>query len=42
MQEFRALIEKCRIVLIALQDEMPALAQPETAAEVFCDPANQK
>ncbi len=35
MQKFRTLIEECRVVFVAFEDEVLAIAQPEAAPEIF-------
>src|ERR1700730_13238241 len=42
VQEFRTFIEECGVVFIAFQDEVFAVSKLETAAEIFCDSANQE
>src|SRR5262249_22295927 len=42
MQELWAFVEECRVVFIALQDEMLTLAQREAAAEVLGNAAYKK
>src|SRR5581483_5021940 len=42
VQELRSFVEEGGIVFIAFKNKVLALAQRETAAEVFRDPANQK
>ncbi len=42
VEEFWAFVEECSVVLVAFQDEVAAFAKPETAAEIFCDAADQE
>ena len=42
MQELRSLVEKCGIVLVAFKDEVFALANLETAPEIFGNPTDEK
>ena len=42
VQEFWPLVEERGVVLVALQNEVPALAKSEAAAKVLGDPPDQK
>jgi hypothetical protein len=42
VEEFRAFVEEGGIVFVAFDDEMPARAEAETAAEVFRNAADQE
>src|SRR5579872_4619998 len=42
MQELGTFVEECRVVLVALQNEMPALPEMEARAKVLRDSADQE
>ncbi len=42
VQKLWTLVEKCRVVFVAFEDEMVARSEAEAAAEIFGDASNQE